>query len=41
MFRGMSVTKNSQLKITCSKLPKPLIDIPWHNLALEITVTKF
>ena len=44
MLRAVSVTKSSQLKITyvsCGKLWKPLIDIPWHNFTLEKTVTKF
>ena len=41
MLCAMSVTKNSQLKKTRSKLQKPFMDIPWHNLTLDITVTKF
>ena len=41
MLRSISVSRNSQLKITWSKLRKPLMDIPWHNLTLEIILTKF
>ena len=42
MLCAMSVTKSSYLKITwtCGKLRKPLMDITWHNFALEITLTK-
>ena len=41
MLHSISVTRNSQLKITWSKLRKPLVDIPWHNLTLEVTLSKF
>ena len=44
MLPALSVTKRSHLKITylsCGKLRKPSMDIPWHSLTLEKAVNKF
>ena len=44
MLRALPIPKGSQLKIldlSCGKLRKPLMDIPWQSLTLEKTVTKF
>ena len=43
MLRPFSVTTSSQLKqlhLSCGKLEKQLMDIPWHSLTIEKTVTK-
>ena len=29
-----------KIDLSCGKLQKPLMDISWHNLTFEITVTK-
>ena len=44
MLRAFSVTKSSQLNeldLSYGKLWKPLMDIPWHSLTIEKTVTEF
>ena len=44
MFRALSITKSSQLKLldlSCGKLGKSLMNILWHRLTIEKTITKF
>ena len=41
MLRAMSVTKSYKIDVSCGKLWKSLMGIPWHNFILKITIAKF